>query len=1118
MPSTPDSTQAPHNRGGDPLWYKDAVIYELHVKAFFDCNNDGIGDFKGLCEKLDYLRDLGITTLWLLPFYPSPLRDDGYDIADYYNIHPNYGVLRDFRRFLKEAHARGLRVITELVLNHTSDRHEWFQKARLSKPGSAARNYYVWSDTIERYQEARIIFQDYETSNWGWDPVAGAYYWHRFYSHQPDLNWENPRVKRAMFKVIDFWFGMGVDGLRLDAVPYLFERDGTNCENLPETHQVLRELRAYVDQRYADKMLLAEANQWPEDAVAYFGNGDECHMAYHFPIMPRIFMSLWMEDRFPIMDILEQTPAIPENCQWAMFLRNHDELTLEMVSDEERDYMYRVYARDNRARINLGIRRRLAPLMQNNRRKIELINFILFSFPGTPIIYYGDEIGMGDNYHLGDRDGVRTPMQWSPDRNAGFSKANPHKLYLPVIIDPEYHCEMINVENQERSPSSLLWWMRRVIAMRKRFRAFGRGRIDFVPCENPKVLAFVRSFENERILVVVNLSRFSQVVELDLAELAGLTPVDVFSRTRFPRIRKEPYVLPLGFHDYYWFDLQAEEDERGICTKQGETGLPEIVLPGRGRTLDFTQLHKGLEEKLLNSCMGRQWFGPCGARVLRATVQDSIPLQGAEPFPRLLLLELAYSQGPTDMLLLPLSLVTGERAEILERENPGAVLARLRHAASDTSPALLYDGLQDEQCRTLLLECITRKRGIKGRIGEITGRQGKSLRELLQTRTPQTSARFKGPMFNTGVTYEQSLFLKLYRPLQAGVNPELELSRYLTEQVQADFVPRYAGALEYRRKDGELYTLGILKEYVSGAVDGFNHAVEQAERCLEQALTAHEPPPPAWNLGPLYAIEAPAPPQEFLDSVGGFYLEMIRTLGSRSAAFHLALAASKRLAAFKPEPFSKLYQRSIYQSMRNLVRRTALSVTKARKGLPQALLSRSDAFVRNESALLRFLERVIEVRVDSQKTRIHGDYHLGQVLFTGKDFMILDFEGETERSLGDRSLKRSPLRDVAGMLLSFHHAAFTALDREALLDPEAQETLTPWARAWARVCGNTFLRSWLRSVQQAPFLPSDQQATETLLSCFLVERGVLEIERALNNGMGRMHLPLILLEQLLEGK
>ena len=435
-----------------PLWFKDAVIYELHVKAFCDSNNDGIGDFAGLCTKLDYLKDLGVTAIWLLPFYPSPLRDDGYDIADYTNVNPDYGTLRDFKHFLRAAHDRGLKVITELVLNHTSDKHAWFQRARTSKPGSAARDFYVWSDNSHKYGEARIIFQDFESSNWTWDPVARAYFWHRFYSHQPDLNFENPRVRKAMFKVIDFWLDMGVDGLRLDAVPYLYEREGTNCENLDETHDFLRELRSYIDTRYENRMLLAEANQWPEDAVHYFGEGTECQMCFHFPIMPRIYMSLWMEDRYPILDILEQTPEIPESCQWAMFLRNHDELTLEMVSDEERDYMYRVYAKDVRARINLGIRRRLSPLMSNDRRRIELINFILFSFPGTPIIYYGDEIGMGDNYHLGDRDGVRTPMQWSPDRNAGFSKVNPQTLFLPVIIDPEYHYEVVNVENQTRNP------------------------------------------------------------------------------------------------------------------------------------------------------------------------------------------------------------------------------------------------------------------------------------------------------------------------------------------------------------------------------------------------------------------------------------------------------------------------------------------------------------------------------------------------------------------------------------------------------------------------------------------------------------------------------------------
>ncbi|HZT78791.1 MAG TPA: maltose alpha-D-glucosyltransferase, partial [Gemmataceae bacterium] len=475
--------------GDDPLWYKDAIIYELHVRAFFDSTGDGVGDFRGLVQKLDYLQDLGVTAVWVLPFYPSPLRDDGYDIADYTGIHPMYGSLGDFQQFLREAHRRGLRVITELVINHTSDQHPWFQRARRAPRGSPERNFYVWSDTTEKYREARIIFKDFESSNWAWDPVAGQFYWHRFYSHQPDLNYDNPAVWKAVEEVFDFWMAMGIDGFRLDAIPYLYEREGTSCENLPETHAYLKALRRHVEEKFPGRMLLAEANQWPEDSVAYFGQGDECNMAFHFPVMPRLFMAIRMEDRFPILDILQQTPPIPETCQWAMFLRNHDELTLEMVTDEDRDYMYGVYAQDPQARINLGIRRRLAPLLQNNRAKIELMNGLLFSLPGTPVIYYGDEIGMGDNIYLGDRNGVRTPMQWSAERNAGFSKANPQKLYLPVIIDPEYHYEAVNVEAQQANPNSLLWWMKRLIALRKRYRAFGRGSLEFLTPDNPKVLA-----------------------------------------------------------------------------------------------------------------------------------------------------------------------------------------------------------------------------------------------------------------------------------------------------------------------------------------------------------------------------------------------------------------------------------------------------------------------------------------------------------------------------------------------------------------------------------------------------------------------------------------------------
>ena len=515
--------------GPDPDWYKDAVIYQLHIKAFLDTSGDGIGDFPGLMQRLDYIQSLGATAIWLLPFYPSPLRDDGYDIADYRRINPAYGTMRDFRQFVKEAHRRGLRVITELVINHTSDQHPWFQKARRAKPGSAARNFYVWSDTDQRYQGTRIIFLDTEKSNWTWDPVANAYFWHRFYSHQPDLNFDNPRVLDEVIKTMRYWLDMGVDGMRLDAIPYLVEREGTNNENLPETHVVLKKIRAALDDAYDDRMLLAEANQWPEDTAPYFGEGDECHMAFHFPLMPRMYMALAQEDRHPVTDIIRQMPEIPDICQWAIFLRNHDELTLEMVTEEERDYLWRTYAGDARARINLGIRRRLAPLMQNDRRKIELMNGLLLSMPGTPIIYYGDEIGMGDNYFLGDRDGVRTPMQWTPDRNGGFSRANPQQLYLPPVMDPIYGFEAVNVEAEESDPSSLLNWMRRILAVRMQHRAFGRGQIRFLYPANRKILVYVREYENERIFCVANLSRSAQAVELDLSPVRFCTLIGTLS-------------------------------------------------------------------------------------------------------------------------------------------------------------------------------------------------------------------------------------------------------------------------------------------------------------------------------------------------------------------------------------------------------------------------------------------------------------------------------------------------------------------------------------------------------------------------------------------------------------
>jgi maltose alpha-D-glucosyltransferase / alpha-amylase len=539
----------------DSQWYKDAIIYELHVRAFCDSNGDGMGEFRGLTLKLDYLQDLGVSAIWLLPFYPSPLRDDGYDISDYTNIHPDYGSLDDFKVFLEEAHRRGLRIITELVLNHTSDQHPWFQEARSSRE-NPKRDWYVWSDTAERYRKARIIFTDTELSNWAWDPISKSYYWHRFFSHQPDLNFDNPAVREEIDKVMRFWFGMGVDGLRLDAVPYLVEREGTSCENLPETHEVLRFLRRRIEERFADKMFLAEANQWPHDVRAYFGNGDECHMAFHFPLMPRMFMAIRLEDRKPIVDILEQTPDIPENCQWGIFLRNHDELTLEMVTHEERDYMYDEFAREKLAKLNIGIRRRLTPLMEGDRRRVELLNGLLMSLPGAPIIYYGDEIGMGDNIYLGDRNGVRTPMQWNGGWNAGFSAADPEQLYMPLISNPVYGYQVINVESQRRSAHSLFSWMKQLIRLRKSTQVFSRGAMHMLDPANHRVLAFVRELGHQKILVVSNLSSQAQAAELDLGRWKGNIPVEMFGGNPFPRIGDLPYLLTLGPYQFYWFRLR----------------------------------------------------------------------------------------------------------------------------------------------------------------------------------------------------------------------------------------------------------------------------------------------------------------------------------------------------------------------------------------------------------------------------------------------------------------------------------------------------------------------------------------------------------------------------------
>ena len=1099
----------------DPFWYRDAVVYQLHIKAFYDASGNGIGDFRGLIQKLDYLQELGVTAIWLLPFYPSPLRDDGYDIADYRSVHPQYNTLREFREFLTAAHRRGLRVITELVLNHTSDQHPWFQRARRAKPGSANRNFYVWSDTPEKYQDARIIFQDFESSNWSWDPVAKAYYWHRFYAHQPDLNFDNPQVQKEMLRILDFWFGMGVDGLRLDAVPYLYERQGTNCENLPETHAFLQKLRAHIDRKFKNRMLLAEANQWPEDAVAYFGAGNECHMAFHFPIMPRMYMGLMMEDSFPVTDILDQTPAIPENCQWAMFLRNHDELTLEMVTDEERDYMYRAYASDPRARINLGIRRRLAPLLLNNRRRIELMNILLFSLPGTPIIYYGDEIGMGDNYYLGDRDGVRTPMQWSPDRNAGFSKANPQKLYLPVIGDPEYHYAAINVENLQRNPSSLLWWMRRVIAMRKRFPAFGRGALEMLHPDNPKVLAFLRRLGDETMLVVVNLSRYAQITYLDLSRCAGMVPEEVFSRNRYPVVREEPYLLTLGIHDYLWFQLRPERRENLAPAME-----PPKLTVRRGK--DWGELFTGrtgerLVDEIFPQHLGRaRWFRSKARQMRQLEILDTIAIPGRGKGYRLVLLQVLYTEGNKEIYSVPLAFLPPDAGAILLERTPQALVAA---ATIGDEEGMLIDAVYDEGFHEALLKLIGARRRLRGVQGEMRTFPGSAFRhqrprvgEILPTQV------VKAEQTNSSVVYGDRFFLKLYRGVEEGINPDLEITRFLTEGTRFPQVPTFAGAIEYRSAGGTPIILGLLQNYVPNQGDAWRFTLDVLGQFVERLLTRRPDLPDLSNRRHSCLDLDPGELAPGLgEHLGHFHFEMLALLGARTAEMHLALASEVRDPVWRPDAFSTLYQRSVYQSMRSLARRVFMQLEQARPRFDPALRRQVDALLAQNKEVLARMARIMGPKLQALKTRIHGDYHLGQVLFTGKDFIIIDFEGEPARTLSERRLKRSPLRDVAGMLRSFHYAAQSALRQHLESHPGDAPLLEPWLTCWQNHAGGVFLRAYLERMGDSPIIPGDPTDLATMLRAFLLEKAIYELGYELNNRPDWLPIPLAGIEELLAG-
>ena len=1088
-----------------PQWYKEAVLYEVHVRAFCDGNGDGIGDFIGLTEKLDFLQDLGVTALWLLPFYPSPLRDDGYDIASYADIHPDYGSLQDFKTFLREAHRRGLRVITELVINHTSDQHPWFKRARFARPGSRARNFYVWSDTPDKYPEVRIIFKDFEPSNWSWDPVAKAYFWHRFYAHQPDLNFDNPEVWRAVFRALDFWLEMGVDGLRLDAVPYLYEREGTNCENLPETHAFLKELRRYVDKKYKNRMLLAEANQWPEDAVAYFGSGDECHMAFHFPVMPRLFMGVHMEDRFPIIDILGQTPPIPESCQWALFLRNHDELTLEMVTDEDRDYMYKVYANDPRARINLGIRRRLAPLLGNNRRKMELLNSLLFSLPGTPVIYYGDEIGMGDNIYLGDRNGVRTPMQWSADRNAGFSRANPQQLYLPVIIDPEHHYETVNVEAQQQNPSSLLWWVKRLVLLRKNHRAFGRGTIEFLYPENRKVLVFIRRFEDEIILVVANLSRFVQYVELDLSAYKGLVPVELFGHTRFPAIGELPYFATLGPHSFYWFSL--EPSPVPAAAQAIEPARVEIA--GPWENLFYGRAGESLERILPSYLTTCRWFGGKGQGIRLVKNIHSIPVSTDSVAAFFTAWEVQYTGGKAETYLLPLAFATGDRAIELRQANPQALVAQLK-AREDNSEyeGVLYDALADPSFCKSLLDAVARGRHVKKGGVEVRAQPAKLLRAAGNSIATLEPSLIKGEQSNTSIVYGDKFIMKFFRRLADGMNPDLEIGRFLTEKTSFAHTPPVAGYIEFRKGRSEPATAAIVQGYVANEGDAWRYTLDSLGRYFEGILSRHPAAegPTLGSASLLDLAQTEVPP--LVADVMGDYLAAALLLGQRTGELHQALASDTRDPAFAPEPLSALYRRSLYQSLRASADQTLLLLRQRLSRLPESASFEAEKILNLESAILTRFRQIVDRKITGMRIRCHGDLHLGQALFTGKDFIFTDFEGEPSRSLTERRIKRSPLRDVAGMLRSFDYAAMSKLKGNGTR-PENAGQLKIWARFWSVWAAVHYLKGYFQVTSKSSFMPKTQEEIRFSLEIYILEKAIYEIAYELNNRPDWVDIPIM---------
>jgi maltose alpha-D-glucosyltransferase / alpha-amylase len=1076
-------------KNSDPLWFKDAIIYELHVRAFYDSNGDGIGDFPGLIQKLDYLEDLGINTIWLLPFYPSPLKDDGFDVTDHYDVHPDYGTLQDFKQFLKEARRRGIRVITELIMNHTSDQHPWFKRSKKARAGTRYRDYYVWSDSPEKYKDARVIYSEDGSTNWTYDAEAKAYYWHRFYRHQPELNFENPEVQMEMIKVIDFWMKMGVDGFRLASVAFLFEEEGTSCENLPQTHVFLRRIRAHIDKHYKDKVLIAEANLWPEDAAAYFGEGEECHMNFNYPLMPRLFLALRTEDSYPIVDIMEQTPELPPNSQWAVFLRNHDELGLEMVTEEEKDYLFKAYANDPNTKFNIGIRRRLAPLLNNDRRKMELLYTILLSLPGTPVLYYGDEIGMGDNVYLGDRFGVRTPMQWNMNSNAGFSTANPQRLFLPIITDPVFRYESVNVATQEENPSSILWWLKNTLAMRRRISSvFGHGSIKFIDSSNAKVLAFAREHEKQRIIVVANLSQFSQSSTLDLSDYKDCDITEVFSQNRFMSVRERDYNITIGPYGYFWFQVDVPE-QKEKAEASGELPLLKTDISWE-RLFDNYNEVRTFERKMLPPFMKKcRWFGGKAKAISKMGIHSTIPIKVDGDTHFLTIVEVHYVQRLPELYFIPLSFVPSD--SILERVEY-TVQSVICRADIQGKAGFIMDSSYDKVFRDFLFTSMEKELRVYDDHGSV--QFNSSVFAKLPNSKEVDSKILKADQSNTAIIFNDKYFFKFYRKIEKEINPDLEIVRFLSEHTTFQNSPRYAGSVEYHSDKGETIVFGLMQEKVENQGDAWNMAVDSVGRYYERVITKAKTVklPKLINKPAIKFEDAPEIIQEFIGR--GFY-ERVARLGQRTAEMHLALGSDSSNPAFTPEQFTANYQRSLYSSWRKLVRDRFGLLEKSMSKLAPETQELAKKVLALEDKILESFSEIYQVKINAIKTRVHGDYHLGQVLFTGKDFVIIDFEGEPGLSFSERRLKKNPLKDVAGMMRSFHYAAFGKLLLNENYRDRDLEFLEQAAEQWQHYVGRFYLGAYMDRMGMGTTL-SDE--IDVLIRSFLIEKAIYELGYELN--------------------